>query len=296
MEADGWTRFDFTARDGLRLAGRQYGWEHRDGNAPVVCLAGLSRNAADFHGLAAHLANAGRHARKVLCLDYRGRGMSQYDRNWRNYNPITEAEDVVDALTALDLHRVHVVGTSRGGLIAMILAAMRPGILRSIVLNDIGPQIEGGGLIRIKNQLARQREPADMAAAAANLKQAGEHQFPRLSEKDWLAQAELIYEQKDGKLVRLCDKALTRTLGAINLDEPLPAMWPQFAGLNHLPVLLVRGENSDILSSETAQQMAEQHPLLERIDVGDQGHAPDLGTAGLPEAIGDFLERADRAR
>lgn len=293
VQDEGWTKFEFTSRDGLRLAGRRYGWEHRD-RLPVVCLPGLSRNAADFHGLARHLAG-GRGGRRVLCLDYRGRGMSQHDRNWRNYNPITEAEDVVDAVAAAGLDHVCVVGTSRGGLIAMILGAMRPGMLNAVVFNDIGPQIEGRGLIRIKNHLAGLRQPESVAAAAATLKQAGGHQFTAWDDDDWLAQARLIYKEENDRLKPRFDPALLKTLKAINLDQPLPAMWPQFAGLGRLPVMLVRGENTDVLSRETAEAMAQMHPSMERIDVKGQGHAPDLGAAGLPKAIGDFVDRAERA-
>ena len=294
MHSEGWTKFEFTARDGLRLAGRRYGWENRDRLA-VVCLPGLSRNAADFHGLALHLTAGGRNGRRVLCLDYRGRGMSQYDRDWRNYNPITEAEDVVDAVVATGLDHVCIVGTSRGGLIAMILGAMRPAMLKAAVLNDIGPQIDGRGLIRIKNQLAGLRLPESFAAAAANLKQASGHQFTAWNDDDWLAQARIIYAEDKGRLIPRFDPALLKTLTAINLDEPLPAMWPQFAGLARLPLMLVRGENTDIISQETVDAMTQMHPSMERVDVPGQGHAPDLGMAGLPEAIGDFVDRAERA-
>src|ERR687898_1755817 len=138
-----------SAFDGLRLYSRDYG--PRFARAlPVVCLPGLARTSADFHDLALALSQDGKRPRRVLALDYRGRGRSAYDRDWRNYDLKVELADVLGVLAAAGIEEAVFVGTSRGGLIAMALAAARPAAVRGAVLNDIGPVIEGRGLVRIR--------------------------------------------------------------------------------------------------------------------------------------------------
>ena len=156
----------FSARDGLRLYFRDYG-DPLSPRAPVLCLGGLTRNARDFESLAPHLAAH----RRVVCPDYRGRGRSDYDDDWRNYTPAVYLRDILDILTALDLHRVVVIGTSMGGLLAMALAVTRPGALRAVVLNDIGPEIDPAGLARIKTYVGGDERPADWDRAVSFVKQ-----------------------------------------------------------------------------------------------------------------------------
>ena len=285
-----WTDFHYSACDGLQLAGRKYGWGNRDA-VPVVCLAGLSRNSADFHELAMYLANNGETKRRVLCLDYRGRGNSEYDKNWENYNLVTEADDVVQGITAAGLEHAHFIGTSRGGLIIMLLAAMKPGLLHSVVMNDVGPEIDGPGLVRIKKMLEGGRDVANWNEAANDLKLTGQRDFTRRTDKDWENHARLIFVEKAGKLVRNYDPKLVNTVKAIDLDTPLPSLWPQFTGLRKIPLLLVRGENTDLLSQKTVDRMKAIHTAMEVVEVKDQGHAPDLGSAGLPEKISQFIDR-----
>ena len=295
-DRQGWTRFDYSAQDGLRLAGRLYEPDEEsmhDGAMPVVCLAGLTRNSADFHQLALHLARSAPRPRKVLCLDYRGRGMSAWDSNWENYNPLTEAEDVLAGVTAAGIEGAAIIGTSRGGLIAMILAAMRPTLLGAVILNDVGPEIDGRGLVRIRSYVEKGQDFDNWLDAVAAVKAMGESQFPRLEYTDWERQARLIFEGKNGRVVRRYDPALMKTLTAINLDNPLPAMWPQFAGLKNVPLLTIRGERSDLLSRETVEKMHAAHPAMQSFTVADQGHAPDLGSGNLPERIAAFIAAAE---
>lgn len=283
--------FNYRATDGLELAGRKYGWEHRD-TLPVVCLPGLTRNSADFHRLAMHLSGKADTPRRVLCLDYRGRGRSEHDRNWQNYSIFTESDDVIQGVSAAGLEHAAFVGTSRGGLILMLLAAKAPGYMAKIVMNDIGPEIDGTGLVRIKKMLeAAPPAPDNWKAAAEALKQAGKHHFPKWDDEEWERQARLIHVEKDGKPVRNYDPNLVNTLKAIDLDIRLPSMWPQFTGLRKIPLMLIRGERTDLLSRDTVERMRQIHPDMVVETVADQGHAPDLGTAGLPERIGDFLAR-----
>lgn len=288
-----WQEFTYSAFDGLKLSGRRYGWHHTD-RLPVVCLSGLSRNSRDFHELAVHLSGKADTPRRVLTLDYRGRGRSQYDADWQNYNPATEADDVIHGMVAAGLQHAHVIGTSRGGLICMLLAAMRPGIMQSVVLNDIGPEIAGAGLVRIKKTLEGDQTARDWADAAERLKLAGERDFPKRSLADWERHARMIFRVKeDGsrRLVRDFDPNLNKTLAEIDLDSPLPTMWPQFAGLANHPLMLIRGKNSDLLEEATARKMAEVHPRMEWVEVGDAGHVPDLGEPALAERIAAFFDR-----
>ena len=287
-QSDQWQEFRYTSNDGLELAGRKYGWQHRHA-LPVLCLPGLTRNSADFHSLAMALSTHEKHPRRVLCLDYRGRGKSAYDPNWENYNPLVEASDVIDGVIAAGLSHVAIVGTSRGGMIALVLAAMRPTMMKAVVLNDIGPELDGPGLVRIKNYIGTAKLPENWAQASQMIGEVGSKHFPNWDDDERLKQARLIYKEQDGKLIRQYDDGLIKTLTSINLDEPLPTYWPQFDGLKHLPVFLIRGQNSDLLSVETADKMAAVHPGMKFMTVPDQGHAPDLGSGNLPRAIADFV-------
>ncbi|PCI04406.1 MAG: alpha/beta hydrolase [Hyphomicrobiales bacterium] len=287
-----WEEFRYSTSDGLRLAGRKYGWHHLKTGPTVVCLPGLTRNSADFHELAIALSNEELGNRRVLCLDYRGRGNSEYDKSSDNYTPLVEADDVIQGMVVAGVSEADIIGTSRGGIIAMILAAMRPGMLHSVILNDVGPQLDAKGLVRIKAYMQRSARPENMAQAIENLKEYASTQFPTFGEADWQKQAKLIYQENDGKLSVRYDPALINGLKAINLDAPLPTMWPQFAGLKNIPVMVIRGANSDLLSKETVEQMRQEHSGLKVLNVPNQGHAPDLGTIGIPERIAKFLDEA----
>src|SRR5262245_27190411 len=155
-----WRDIHFSARDGLRLYARHYpvpGSAHR----PVLCLAGLSRNSRDFHHLATVLASPDDSGRDVYALDSRGRGLSDHHRDWRNYSILVELNDALDFITIKGLHGATVIGTSRGGLIAMMMAVLRPNAVGAVVLNDIGPVIEPDGLARIVAYIGRMPVPAD---------------------------------------------------------------------------------------------------------------------------------------
>jgi len=285
--------FTYTSNDGLQLAGRKYGWQH-SGRIAVLCLAGLTRNSADFHELALYLANHEKTPRRVLCLDYRGRGKSQYDKNWKNYNPLVEAGDVIDGLIAAGLDHVAIVGTSRGGMIAMALAAMRPGLMKAVIFNDIGPEIDGPGLVRIKNYIENAKDPRNWNEAVEMMRAVSAKQFPKWDEDELARQARLIYAEKDGKIVRQYDVGMMKSLSNINLDEPLPTFWPQFEGLRKLPLLLIRGENTDLLSLETVEKMKKLHRTMEVVTSPNEGHAPNLGAIVLSETIARFLSTADK--
>jgi pimeloyl-ACP methyl ester carboxylesterase len=274
----------FTTQDGLRLYFRDYG-DPLSPRAPLLCLSGIVRNSADFADLAE------RHAaeRRIICLDYRGRGRSEYDRNWRNYNPFVYAGDIADLIAATGVERLVVLGTSLGAALAMGLAVLKPTALAAVILNDFGPEVAAGGVSRILDYIGRDRPQPDWASAVGHLREL----LPTLSirtEEGWLKMARGTYrEGADGLLhfdwdVNLA-RPLARSRGAI------PDLWPYFQALWRLPVLALRGALSDVLSNATFERMALAKPDLLRVTVAEAGHAPTLNEPEAAAAVDDFIRR-----
>lgn len=276
-----------TAPDGLRLHVRCYGRASAAG-IPVVCLPGLARTAADFDALATELSRDGPHPRRVIALDYRGRGLSQYDRNPANYSLPVELADVLAVVTALEAFPAVFIGTSRGGILTMLLAAVRPSAIAGAVLNDIGPVIEPQGLMRIKSYVGKLPQPRTFEEGAEILRRLFHSQFPRLGPDDWLAAAHRMFKEENGLLVTTYDPKLATTLAGVDLERPIANLWKEFDALTHVPLMVIRGANSDILSAWTVAQMKARHPALETIEVPDQGHAPLLAEADTISLIARF--------
>jgi pimeloyl-ACP methyl ester carboxylesterase len=283
-----------TAQDGLRLHVRAYGPRSSHG-LPVVCLPGLARTAADFDTLAVALATDRERPRRILALDARGRGKSDYDRNPTNYNVNVELADVLSMLTALDITRAAFIGTSRGGILSMLLASARPTAIAGCVLNDIGPVIEPKGLMRIKSYVGRLPRPASFHEAADILRRLFGSQFPRWDDDDWVAFARRTFKEAGGRIAPDYDVRLATTLSGINPDRPLPTMWNEFDALSRLPVMVIRGANSDILAPATVDAMRSRRRDLEVIEVPDEGHAPRLSEAGILARIAAFIATCDTA-
>lgn len=289
--ASGFESVFISASDGLRLHARCIG-PRQTSQPPVVCLPGLTRTANDFDVLAMALVNADS-GRRVISLDYRGRGLSDYDRNPDNYNPAVELADVITALTALDALPAMFVGTSRGGILTMLLAATQPNAIVAAVLNDIGPVVEIPGLLRIKSYAGRLPQPKDYAEAALILRQLFEAQFPKLTADDWLASARRGFKDENGRLVPTYDINLARTLDGVTPDAALPALWPQFDALAGVPVMVIRGLLSDLLSAQTVAAMREHHSSLEVVEVADEGHPPRLTDRDTIKRIAAFIARTE---
>jgi pimeloyl-ACP methyl ester carboxylesterase len=272
-----------TAQDGLRLHVRDWRPPDETARLPVVCLPGLARSGADFDDLAMALANDPLRPRRVLAIDSRGRGKSDYDPNPANYNLAVELGDVLAVVTALGIGQAVFVGTSRGGLLTMLLATARPAAIAGCVLNDIGPEIDMTGLLRIKGYVGKLPEPANFDDAARIMKQVMGEQFPKLSNEAWLAWARRSFKEAGGRLVPDYDVKLTATLAEVDANKPLPSMWKEFDALAGVPMMVVRGANSDILSPATLAAMQARHPRMQSLEVPDQGHAPLLAE---PEVIG----------
>lgn len=286
----GFTSRFVTSSDGLKLHARLYG-QPVIGRLPVMCLPGLSRNSGDFDVVARALAAE----RQVVALDYRGRGLSDRDPNWQNYALPVELNDLLAVTTVLGLERAVFLGTSRGGLLTMLTTAARPTLIAGAILNDIGPVIDGAGLARIKSYLGRLPGPANWDEAVALLKTISQSRFPALTNDDWRRQAGSIWMERDGRLEAAFDPALAKTLEAVNFDQPLPTLWPQFDGLGAVPVMVIRGANSDILSEGTVAAMAARRPNLDILTVPGQGHAPLLNDAPSIARIQAFVRRCDAA-
>ena len=285
----GYRDVHFTSRDGLRLYARHYvvaGAQRR----PLLCLAGLTRNSRDFHDLACVLATPDADGRNVYALDYRGRGRSQHDPNWRNYSILIELNDVLDFMIVMGLQHAAVLGTSRGGILAMLMAVIRPASVGSVILNDIGPVIEPDGLARIQAYVGRVPLPADWAEAIRLVRDINQRQFPAVPEAQWAELAHQYFNDDNGLPSPAYDPALGKALAQ---TPAIPELWPQFAALAKVPMLVLRGEHSDILSAATLAAMHQRHPRLEAVTVSGEGHAPLLKDARSIRTIAAFLQKTD---
>jgi pimeloyl-ACP methyl ester carboxylesterase len=253
---------------------------------PVLCLGGLTRNSRDFDRIAARLAESGR---RVICPDLRGRGRSQYDPDWRNYDPRIYLDDIRNLLAALGIGHVVVIGTSMGGLLGVAMAMMMPSALAGLVLNDVGPDVSPDGLKRILSYVSTDVPQSDWPSAVAFLRKL----LPKLSlqsDEDWLAFAQNTYRQgDDGKLHFDWDVALAKPL-AQPQREPID-LWAMWGAIAKIPTLAIRGGVSDILLPETFARMKSSKPDLIQVTVPGVGHAPTLNEASAREAIDEFIRR-----
>ncbi len=285
----------YSAPDGLKLHVREYG-SMLDPGVPVVCLAGLTRNSADFGRLASALAAGLKGAkRRVVALDYRGRGLSGYDPNWNNYSLEIENADVLSVLAAMEIEAAIFIGTSRGGLHTMLLSATRPAVIRGAVLNDIGPVLEPRGMARIRGYVGMLPQPRSLPDAVDPLKETMGEWFNGLSEADWEAYARITYTDSVGRICQRYDRNLMKPLESLDLERPLPALWAWFDGLADVPLLIIRGANSDLLSAGTVQEMAASHKGAAIHIVEGQGHAPLLLDKETINRICAFVAATDRA-
>ncbi len=272
----------FTTSDGLRLY-----FEDSGQGQPLLCLAGLTRNTRDFAFLAPHLAEF-----RMISMDYRGRGQSDFAPDFNSYNVLQEAQDVLELLDHLGFAKVSILGTSRGGLIAMALAAGHIERLSAVILNDVGPVISAEGIARILDYVGKEPVSRTYEAAAAAMKAVLAPQFPGVTDHVWLAQAKAQYRQTDNGLALRYDPRLREALETQAATGQPPDLWPLFDALKPLPVGVLRGANSDILEAETLKQMQDRHPGLIAVTVPDRGHVPFLDEPESLELVNRVLKEA----
>ena len=284
------TQHFFAAEDGVRTYYRRYEPASPSGAAPVVCLHGLTRNSRDFEDIAPRIAATGR---RVIAVDVRGRGRSDRAPDASTYYPGVYVNDVLGLLDAEGVDRVVSVGTSMGGLMTMILAAERPGFLKGVVLNDIGPELAPEGMARIQSYVGGASSFSSWAEAAAAVRAINGVAFPNeTDEAFWIAFAKRVCRETDtGEIVLDYDPAIAQPVQ--EGDAAPPDLWPLFDAMADVPLLLVRGAITDLLSEDTVAEMKRRRPDMERVDVPDVGHAPLLTEPEAWSAIEAFLERVD---
>ena len=282
-----------TAQDGLRLHVCEYGKRSAPG-LPVVCLPGLARTGADFDILAPVLAAKPQH-RHVIVIDSRGRGHSDHDSDHGNYNCAVELADIVSVLFALDVGPAVFIGSSRGGVLSMTMGAVHPSALAGVILHDVGPVTDPKGMARLKGYVGKLPHPRSFEEGADILRRLMSAQFPKLTEDQWLGVARRTWHIKHGALKLAYDVGIARTLAGIDIERPLPTLWHEFDSLVDLPLMVIRGENSDILSADTVSEMRKRRKQMELIEVPDQGHVPLLEGKELLGSIIRFVEDCEAA-
>lgn len=272
--------------DGLSLAWRDYG-DPQSSRLPLLCLAGLSRHAGDFHDFALALA-----PRRVVTLDLRGRGDSDWDPTGDSYRPEIYVDDARQLLAAKGLGRVVACGTSLGGYLSMGLAIIAPTVLAGVIMNDAGPDPDTAALADISGYLAElaQRPPPDWPSAHALVRQRFAKMHLR-EERDWDSFTRGTFRERNGRLQPSWDPGIGR---ALKRQPPPRDLWPLFGALRPFPTLLLRGKRSQLLRAETAERMRALHPRLDLVTVPGAGHAPTLLEPESRAAVDDFLERLDR--
>lgn len=290
MANPGYSDVYWRSADGLRLHARHY---LPDGVARgvVLCIPGLTRNAADFDALAARIVASGW---QVLAVDLRGRAGSQRAADPRSYNPRTYADDVAALLDTRGIDRAVFVGTSLGALVTITVATRRPALVAGAALNDAGPQVPGSALARIRQYAGKPPGPMSADAALAYVERIGRASFPHYGQQQWLAMVGRMFRQREDGLLELdYDPAIVRTTRPWLLWLLRPVLWRAWRRLARCgPTLVLRGSVSDVLPAEVARRMVATAANARLVEVPGVGHAPMLDEPEAVEAILALLEQA----
>ena len=282
MTSNAWADHYWWSADGIRLHCRLYGaTDHDDGSLPILCLPGLTRNARDFDALAPALASGG----PIAAVDFRGRGDSGYAKDAMTYVPLTYVQDVALLLDSLKWQRFAVIGTSLGGLVAMLLAGTMPGRFAGAVLNDVGPELGADGIARIRSYVGSAASQPTWLHAARQTADLNAAVFPNYDIHDWLRMVHRTHRlTAEGRIVADYDKQIAAPFrlpgGEAGID-----LWPAFDVLAAHPLLIVRGALSDILEPATAEKMLARATDAALCTMAGLGHAPTLDEPEARTAI-----------
>jgi pimeloyl-ACP methyl ester carboxylesterase len=271
-----------SADDRLDLHARIYGEE----GPPLLLMHGLTRNSADFEALAGHLVGD----YQLIVPDQRGRGLSDYDPDPENYTPAVYVDDMFALIDGLQLGTMGMIGTSMGGLMAIMMAAMAPARFDSLILNDIGPAVEATGLARIQSYVGQPAVFNSWQQAAEHCQTVQSDNMIGYNAQDWMAFARHTCEEMpDGKIRFAYDTAISEGLSGSEQTVVPPDLWPTWDMLSALPALVIRGALSDILSPATVTEMKRRHPdHFSAVEIANRGHTPMLDEPDALAAIDSF--------
>lgn len=277
----------YSSLDGLELYYREYGGS--DDKLPIICLSGLTRNSGDFHTLAERYCKT----RKVYALDYRGRGKSQYDSDYKNYEPQTYVRDVFQFLMALKIEKAIFVGTSLGGLLSMGLAGIAPQYVAAILLNDIGPEVSQSGGERIAGYVGKDVRFASIEDAAMAQKNQFSGAYPDLDDEGWIKTAHVafVFDADSNSYRPNYDLNLGKALQEQNAGGQPIDLWALFEGLKEIPTLAIRGAMSDVLSKESFKKMQDMHPKMQALTLENRGHVPLLDEPAALKIMDPFFDQ-----
>ncbi|URD61145.1 alpha/beta hydrolase [Sphingomonas sp. KRR8] len=279
----------YNSADGVRLHYRDYAGGEPE-QPPIICLPGLTRNARDFEPVADRFAGEWR----VIALDFRGRGLSDPDPQPGRYLPPTYARDVLKLLDQLGIADAVFVGTSLGGLTTMLISAMEEERIAGALINDIGPEVSPAGIERIKGYVGKPTSWPDFAAAGAAFADRAGDVYPDWAPANWERFARRCCREENGKVVLDYDMAIAQPFTAAN-EAVQPDLWPLIDNLKGKPVVILRGELSDLFSAETATKMVEVlGPSAELVTIERVGHAPSFDEPASIAAVERLLARVPR--
>ncbi|RYD44935.1 MAG: alpha/beta hydrolase [Sphingomonadales bacterium] len=288
-----WSDQYWWSSDGVRLHARVYaGPEGSESLPPLLCMPGLARNARDFEDLAPHIAQY----RKVIVIEFRGRGESAFAKDPMTYVPLTYVQDVVAMLSELEIERFAAIGTSLGGLVAMLLAAALPGRLVGAVLNDVGPELQTAGLERIRDYIGAGGSQPTWIHAARALAELNGAVYPGYEIHDWLRLTKRTHRlTAEGRIVTDYDKQIAAPLRVPGGGDAAMDLWPVYRALGDVPLLILRGELSDILARSAGEKMVAELPRVRLVEVPGVGHAPTMDEAEARAAIDAWIAELPKA-
>jgi pimeloyl-ACP methyl ester carboxylesterase len=286
-QTQAWADRYWTSRDGLQLYYRDYAGPAD--RPPLLMLHGLTRNSRDFEYIAGRYAGDWR----VIAVDFRGRGQSQYDPNSANYHPPVYAMDILQLLDELGIDRAVFMGTSLGGLVTMIVATVAPDRIAGALLNDVGPQLNMVGIDRIKSYVGKPVIFRNWEEAASELRNRHQAVQPGYTDEQWNDYTRRVLKETERGIEFDYDMRIAEPFDAANSGEA-PDIWPYYRALAGRPILVLRGEHSDLLTDEALSRMETEIPDVETITVPGVGHAPDLDEPEAVAAIDRLLERVLR--